>query len=173
VNAPCSLQLYRQLGRAMHGDRKMAAKLLDLTYGRRGQRRHAFLREFEDAVGPRAASALLAEFTPQDGVKRTRPVLYPPVPPAFLRQAELVASGRSGHSRSWRRLYRELLGRIPVLRRALPDGKHAPGRAVTLAAPPTALRRLPLIQPADLEGLPSTPAAPPGRGAGQRGGNAR
>jgi len=173
MNAPYSVQLYRQLGCAMHGDRKMASKLLDLAYGRRGQRRHALLREFEDAVGHRAASALLAEFTPQDGVKRTRPVLYPPVPPAFLRQAELVASGRSGHSRSWRRLYRELLGRIPVLRRVLPDGKHAPAKTVTLAAPPTALRRLPLIQPADLEGLPSTPAAPRSGGAGQRGSSAK
>jgi hypothetical protein len=82
-------KLYRQLGRAIYGDRKAATKLVDLAYGRRGHRRHAMLREFERAH-PHDADRLLREFVPQDLVKRNRARVFPPAPPALQAQAEAI-----------------------------------------------------------------------------------
>ena len=80
--------MYRQLGKAIYGERKLASKLVDLAYGRRGHRRYAMLKDFA-AAHPEAAPAL-RDFVPQDLVKRNRTKVFPPAPAAMQAQAEAV-----------------------------------------------------------------------------------
>ena len=82
--------MYRQLGHAIYGDRKMAGQLVDLADGRRGHLRHRLIRAFE-AAWPAHGGPALREFQPQDLVKRNRGKVFAPVATAQQIQAEAIA----------------------------------------------------------------------------------